>query len=270
MAEHIFHYTSIENLLLILKTKSICFNSLENVDDMEEKETEDLKNFGRFYYVSCWNKSSKESIPLWTMYSQDMQGVRIELPKFPFKKQTYSKGEIYFNEHKIEYIDVDKLYKDTKMVLLDGGIKLFDIEYTDNEKLLYPTIKNINSENLLEYDFSKLGRYKRSNWSFQEECRYGVLLVPWNMECLNKIIKMDKFGNNELKMAINELIKLLENQNTVATCKRFYLEIDESKLKKMKILLGPKVTEAQEEIVKLIVKEYCPEIKINRSKLKIN
>lgn len=270
MAENIFHYTSIENLLLILKTKSICFNSLENVDDMEEKETEDLKNFGRFYYVSCWNKSSKESIPLWTMYSQDMQGVRIELPKFPFKNNKYSKREIYFDEHKIEYIDVDKLYKDTKMVLLDGGIKLFDIEYTDNEKLLYPTIKNINSENLLEYDFSKLGRYKRSNWSFQEECRYGVLLVPWNMECLNKIIKMDKFGNNELKMAINELIKLLENQNTVATCKRFYLEIDESKLKKMKILLGPKVTEAQEEIVKLIVKEYCPEIKINRSKLKIN
>ena len=44
MVENIFHYTSIENLLLILKTKSICFNSLENVDDMEEKETEDSFN----------------------------------------------------------------------------------------------------------------------------------------------------------------------------------------------------------------------------------
>ena len=54
----LYHYTSIENLLLILKTKSICFSSLENVDDMEEKETGDLQNFGRFYYVSCWNKSN--------------------------------------------------------------------------------------------------------------------------------------------------------------------------------------------------------------------
>lgn len=44
----LYHYTSIENLLLILKTKSICFSSLENVDDMEEKETGDLQNFGRF------------------------------------------------------------------------------------------------------------------------------------------------------------------------------------------------------------------------------
>ena len=270
MEKNIFHYTSIENLLLILKSKSICFNSLENVDDLEEKETKDLKNFGRFYYVSCWNKSSKESIPLWTMYSQDMQGVRIELPPFPFKKYSYSKGELYFNENKIKYIDVDKLYKDTKMVMLDGGIKLFDIEYTDDEKLLYPTIKNINSKNLLNYDFSKLGKYKRSNWSFQEECRYGILLVPWNMECLNKVNKINKFGNEELKIVINELINILENQQTISTCKRFYLEIDYEILKQMKILLGSKITEAQEEIVKLIVKEYCPEIKISRSKLKIN
>ena len=270
MSENIFHYTSIENLLLILKSKSICFNSLENVDDLEEKETMDLKNFGRFYYVSCWNKSSKESIPLWKMYSQDMEGVRIELPKFPFKKQEYSKRQIYFNENKVEYINIDKLYKDTKMILLDGGIKLFDIEYTDNEKLLYPTIKNINSKNFLEYDFSKLGKYKRTNWSFQEECRYGVLLVPCSEECLNKTINLNKFDKNELKFVVNELIKLLENHNNVETCKRFYLEIDENALKQMKILLGPKITEAQEEIVKLIVKEYCPEIQISRSKLKIN
>ena len=107
MERHLYHYTSIENLLLILKTKSICFSSLENVDDMEEMETEDLKNFGRFYYVSCWNKSSKESIPLWTMYSQDMKGVRIELPIFPFEKFSYNADEYYFKENTMEYIDVN-------------------------------------------------------------------------------------------------------------------------------------------------------------------
>ena len=269
MEEHIFHYTSIENLLLILKTKSICFSSLENVDDMEEKETGDLKNFGRFYYVSCWNKSRKESIPLWTMYSQDMQGVRIELPKFPFKRYSYKGGEYYFKDDTIEYIDMEKMYNDTKMVMLDEGIKLFDIEYTDNEKLLYPTIKNIQSKNLLKYDFSKLGKYKRSNWSFQEECRYGVLMVPWNIQYLKKVKEINKLDDSEIKTIVSELISLLENPNTITPCKRFYLEIDEKILKKMRILLGPKVTAAQEEIVKLIVKEYCPDIKVSRSKLKI-
>ena len=269
MEEHIFHYTSIENLLLILKTKSICFSSLENVDDMEEKETEDLKNFGRFYYVSCWNKSSKESIPLWTMYSQDMQGVRIELPIFPFKKYYYSAGEHYFKEDTMEYVDVAKLYKETKMVMLDEGIRLFDVEYTDNEKLLYPIIKSIQSKNLLKYDFSILGKYKRSNWNFQEECRYGVLMVTWDIQYLKKVKEIGKLDNSEIKEIISELINLLENPNTIVPCKRFYLEIDESILNKMKILLGPRVTEAQEDIVRLIVKEYCPNIKISRSKLKI-
>ena len=43
----LYHYTSIENLLLILKTKSICFSSLENVDDMEEKETGEVVAKGK-------------------------------------------------------------------------------------------------------------------------------------------------------------------------------------------------------------------------------
>ena len=273
MERHLYHYTSIENLLLILKTKSICFSSLENVDDMEEMETEDLKNFGRFYYVSCWNKSSKESIPLWTMYSQDMKGVRIELPIFPFEKFSYNADEYYFKENTMEYIDVNELYNETKMVAIDEGIKLFDIEYTDNEKLLYPKIKNIESKNLLKYDFSKLGKYKRSNWSFQEECRYGVLMVPWNLEYLKKVRQIQSTKNartnEETSQVIHELRDLLENPNTIVPCKRFYLKIDSDILKQMKILLGPKVTPAQEDIVKLIVKEYCQDIKISRSKLKI-
>lgn len=266
----LYHYTSIENLLLILKTKSICFSSLENVDDMEEKETGDLQNFGRFYYVSCWNKSSRESIPLWTMYSQDMTGVRIELPEFPFKSFKYSKGEYGFETDTIEYVDMEKLYKNNKMSVIDGGIKLYDIEYTDDESLLYPKIKNLNVERLLKYDFSKLGRYKRSNWSFQEECRYGIFLAPWNMQYMEEIKNICKINLNASDKIISEAMNLLENPNTIIPSKRFYVDFDEEILKNLKILLGPKVTEAQEEIVKLIVKEYCPTAKISRSKLKIS
>ena len=48
------------------------------------------------------------------------------------------------------------------------------------------------------------------------------------------------------------------------------MDFDEEVLKDLKILLGPKVTEAEEEIVRLIVKEYCPTAKISKSKLKIS
>ena len=51
---------------------------------------------------------------------------------------------------------------------------------------------------------------------------------------------------------------------------RFFAVHDEEVLKDLKILLGPKVTEAEEEIVRLIVKEYCPTAQISKSKLKIS
>ena len=86
----------------------------------KKKKHGDIQNFGRFYYVSCWNKSSRESIPLWTMYSQDMTGVRIELPEFPFKKFKYTKGEFGFEKDTVEYIDINKLYTNNKMSIADG------------------------------------------------------------------------------------------------------------------------------------------------------
>ena len=34
MSEYLYHYTNIETLLLILKNKTLAFNSLQNVDDL--------------------------------------------------------------------------------------------------------------------------------------------------------------------------------------------------------------------------------------------
>ena len=96
--EYLYHYTSLETLALILSNKTICFNNLLNVDDIEEAETQDMGNFGRFLYVSCWTDDEKESIPLWNLYTPNMHGVRIKLPKFPFKKYSYKKGEFFLKE----------------------------------------------------------------------------------------------------------------------------------------------------------------------------
>ncbi len=51
----IHHYTSIENLALILKNKTIRFTRLDKVDDSEEAGLS-CKNIQLSYYtfVSCW------------------------------------------------------------------------------------------------------------------------------------------------------------------------------------------------------------------------
>ena len=44
--EYLYHYTNIESLALILKNQTIRFNSLDRMDDLQEKESADIKNIG--------------------------------------------------------------------------------------------------------------------------------------------------------------------------------------------------------------------------------
>lgn len=106
----LYHYTSLETLALILENKTICFNSLLNVDDIDEAETSDLGTFGKYVYVSCWTDEAEESIAMWQMYTPNMHGIRIQLPVFPFKKHFYNAGEFHFQSDTSSYIDIKNTF----------------------------------------------------------------------------------------------------------------------------------------------------------------
>ena len=82
--EYLYHYTSIENLSLILKNKTIRLNSLDKMDDLQEQRSAEIKNFGMFTFVSCWTSDEEESIPMWNMYTPLTSGVRIKMRPRPF------------------------------------------------------------------------------------------------------------------------------------------------------------------------------------------
>lgn len=104
--EYLYHYTDIEALALILKNRTIRFNSLNKMDDLQEQETGDIKNIGQFCYVSSWTEDDIESIPMWNIYSSLNAGVRIKLRKFPFKKYEYTdKVLAEVTQRTIEYSD---------------------------------------------------------------------------------------------------------------------------------------------------------------------
>ena len=46
--EYLFHYTTVESLALILKSHSIKFSPLTNLDDLEEAKFNDLKKIGNY------------------------------------------------------------------------------------------------------------------------------------------------------------------------------------------------------------------------------
>ena len=60
----------------------------------------------------------------------------------------------------------------------------------------------------------------------------------------------------------------MEDTKIKAPYKRFFLQLSDEALKNIEVLLGPKITEEQEEIVKLIIDKYCPSAKILNSNLK--
>ena len=274
--EYLYHYTSLETLALILSNKTICFNNLLYVDDVDESETQDMGNFGRFLYVSCWTSDEKESIPLWNLYTPDMHGVRIKLPKFPFKKYSYKKGELFFEEDVETYINMEKIYNEDKASIVGTQPALIAVEYTDEQSKLFPKVRTISAPDAVErylnakdmkeiegikvsYSFAELGKCKRTEWSFQKEWRYIFSVMPMGLKERNPL-------NFQMQQ---EIIRRIEDKEYTPPYARFFLELDEDVLENIEVLCGPKMSQAEKIIVKALLEQYCPNGKYQESKLRI-
>ena len=273
--EYLYHYTSIETLALILANKTLCFNNLLYVDDSEEAETSDMEKFGKFAYVSCWTRDEQESIPLWNLYTPDMHGVRIKLPKFPFKKYKYKKGEYFFDKDVDTYINFEKIYNEDKVSIILTQPELIEIEYTDDIEKLYPKVRTVSSEEDLrkylnegkiendkfkvKYSFTELGRYKRKEWSFQKEWRYIYPVSPMGL----------KESNPSTLEKQREIIRRIEDKEYEPAYSRMFFDLDDKALENIEVLCGPKMNDAEKIIVKTLLKQYCPNGIYKESKLKI-
>lgn len=260
--DYLYHYTSIETLALILSNKTLCFNNLLNVDDIEEAETSDMGRFGRFVYASCWTNDERESIPLWNLYTPDMHGVRIKLPIFPFKRYSYKKGE-YFLENDVEtYINIEKIYKENKVSIVANQPQLVEIEYTDELEKLYPKVRTLSSEDVdnVSYSFKNVGKYKCKEWSFQKEWRYIFSVSPMGVKELNSQT-LEKHC---------ELIRRIEDREYKPAYTRMFLELDDNSLENIEVLCGPRMNDAEKVVVKALLEKYCPNGIYKESKLKIN
>ena len=275
---YLYHYTSLETLALILKNRTICFNNLLYVDDIEEAETEDMGRFGRYVYVSCWTEDSEESIPLWHMYTPDMHGVRIRMRQFPFKKYSFKKGEYFLSEDVVSYINLKKIYEENKASIVPEQPKLKKVEYTNDRRKLFPIVRTESFEGALKlylaaenmsdiktnhlnvsYSFENLGKYKRENWEFQKEWRYIITLSPIGLQEANPT----SFAKQQ------EQIRRIENLSLEPPYKQLFLDIEDDALKDIEIVFGPKMSEAEKIMAKSLINAYCPEAICRDSFLRI-
>ncbi len=261
--KYLYQYTSIETLGLILKSKCIKFNSLKNVDDLEEEIADGIKNYGKYTFVSCWTDDERENIALWNMYTEKMKGVRIKLPSYCLIDDTgYVNNQLA--ENGLDLIRYSRRVVDVSSGIEKGDLggfakyyQLRKINYTEDEKKL--NIKVLNKREGDSYYFrplnsTSLGEYKRTQWEFQNEWRYIIY------SCLHGI-------NNDGELSQEEIEQLEDFDNIP---KGIYSHISDDAFKDMEIVLGPRTSEADMIIVESLVDKYNKGIKIRKSRIKIN
>ncbi len=270
--EYLYHYTSLETLALILENRTICFNSLLNVDDIEESETSDLKNFGKYVYVSCWTDEKDEMIPMWNLYTPDMHGVRIKLPAFPFEKHKYKAGEYNFQNDCESYIDYQRLFEDNRGATVSNLPQLVPVCYTDEEEKLNPRVRikgtAEDAQNFISgkykhvevtYSLTELGRNKRRVWEFQKEWRYLLWFLPMGL----------KDAKNGSIQHHQEVIRRMEDPKHEPPYERFFLKLRQDAIDQMEVVLGPRMSEAERILAKALLHKHGLDGRWKNSSLKI-
>lgn len=270
----LFHYTSIQTLALILKSRKLRFNRLDSVDDKSESEFVPKPSMATHLFVSCWTLDSKESIPFWKMYA-GTNGVRLGIYQNPLSAgKCYSTVEAskYFNYPIINSMgisDKDKMtihdgIRDFRYYPLDNDIKFYEVIY---DELLSVQICKSKCMDSKAIDMQVLATLKSDYWAFQREYRMVIQLNP-DLQT-NDINPNERNYYDSLTDEQKYMIYFSDKMRDIR-CELPYLDIHLSDdfFNDLEITLGPEANESEEIIVKSLLKDYAPNAKLNQSELK--
>lgn len=270
--ERLYHYTTIESLALILKNKTLRLRALTEMDDLQEAESDSIQNYGQFIFVSSWTEDSNEHIPMWEMYSSMKAGVRISLPRDPFKIYDYEtfqfrnpteKERKLAETDKQHYPIIDEitLVHDYKGGLIDPSIghQLCQIKYVDEGETekLNPKVELFDDVGV-QLALKEMGIYKSKAWEFQREWRYRLALSP--------AFPIRAGDSRWMQYPNKVMLETILHDKLVCPLNYLDLQLAEDKFNQMEITTSPCISEGNRTIVDLLVKSYCPEAKIIRSR----
>lgn len=175
--EYLYHYITVESLLFILTNKVLKFNKVDNFNDILEcTRNEHVK-----FFANCLTYSKEESIPLWHIYANKENGVRIGFPNI----KIFGENMYFFN-------DDDKVSID---ILSPSKILYGQVEYSDELANKSPSQ---GSDAIRLTNVYHMACQKREVWSYEEELRYFIVddanLIT-DAKCLYASLNDDFFNN---------------------------------------------------------------------------
>lgn len=268
--EYLYHYTSLDKLALILTSRKIRLNPLNKMDDLQEQRGKDVGDIGKFVFVSSWTSNSKESIPMWKMYTDPACGVRIKLKSNPFLRSPTLKKDIKeCMENVIHMKYGENGYADTFLNHAElirrniyspqawKGALLCPVVYTDDISLLEPPIMT-HTGNSIGINLGPIGRYKNRGWEFQHEWRYLMHFyrVPFYSD-------VDKTQEELYQIALR-----MSNGSEPAPIDYFDLPIEPMCFSNMEITASPQLSPGNTILLNALIEKYNPDAKLVESQYK--
>lgn len=264
--EYLYHYTNVDTLKLILDNETFRFNSLQNVDDLEEMETEDFGDLGRFCYVSCWTDETKESIPMWKEYTSPKKGLRIKLSTNIFEEVQ----DIGFSREQLAKLGIKKgdlqvfsgfpytkgladYERENLVTFMPRIVELFPVTYTKDSKLLRYSVYNEDG-NGSTVETKLIGKFKNIDWNYQSEWRYKLFAFPFGLFTIA--------ANPQLMTDSQQILTTLK---TVPTPYDYFdIPFRKDCLNEIEILTSPIFDEKSSQLLSTIT-DTLPNVKIEQS-----
>lgn len=266
---HLYHYTSLETLLLILGNNTFRFNRLDRMNDPLDGHSNIYTDSRQNVFSSSWTAENRDELPMWKIYS-GLKGVRLKMPIDLFnysdnlKVAKLNKGKNYLIKsllNKSYTIERKELpYKHNKN--FEGTLPINSvfgptrIDYfrkkSDLSKGLIKKRKDIDFP-FYEINLNLIGQKKIDYWNFEKEFRYRIF-----------------YGDSIMLAGSTQVLEEMFNKSPIIT-DFIDVEFKPESMENIEIILGPESDEnAGEKIVEVLKKKKIKDFTIKKSRIKIN
>ncbi|MCB1907671.1 MAG: hypothetical protein KDH15_09900 [Rhodocyclaceae bacterium] len=269
----IFHYTSVENLALILNSGKIRFSRLDKVDDASEAPMAQGIAFSKYFFVSCWTAEPVESIPQWHLYTNGMQGVRIDLPAYPFQSKRVTAPKVWqslqIDGSIYSPLDLHESFGPTYTVVptfMSRDQFAGYVEYVPNVQERYDASVRTQSEDPSKPRFSiskpyELVRLKTLPWLFQKEYRFALFVLPTGP------LPADGPGNPDYYQNVAEYVADSFGTGRDPGVEYIDLDLRQGALSELVVTTGPLCSVGAKLCVEALVQRYAPTGRVQSSEL---
>ncbi|MFN4297255.1 MAG: DUF2971 domain-containing protein [Brevundimonas sp.] len=247
-------FTSVDALERIVTSRNLRFSRLDRVNDPEEAMAEDLPHAATSIFVSCWTGPDVETLPMWSVYGDQMRGVRLTLPTDLFrgrpKAAVLEEGGAITSIN--DWFTIERPFPAMggKGRLVIGPNKVF---YSNDPAYRSPRMvhRREGQSHVYPYD---LGMVKGTDWAFEDEWRFKIALMSFGA-----IYPDDDYFNTVT----------LDLKTYPVTTEALFVPLDPGALDELDVMLGPKADQTVADRVTEILAAAVPRATISRSRLKV-